>query len=670
MLFYKIDAVIENESIVPQRDNRDEYRMFTSEMKEKSESFFEKTNKSFFFFISSLSKNKLTIGGISKNADDINLHLNKYMKQINIPTSTLHYEETTLRLISTMLSGAFRCGFISDDDEILDYFNLTCLTKHRIGCDYTEAIVDKAPSIEKLMLSDAMLLKSSLADEIRRIYEIPAKSNVKGHPVHYLIRSDNDEEQKSMYVSLLSALYANRRILSKRYCYIEYNEYNDLSEGRLDAIYESCEYGTVVIKYDGEDPDNSQYSRAEDGSIADICKIALKYRNKVLTVVCFPLNSSKLKEIFEFYMGSTALVELYEDLAGADTANEYLKKLAKAWEIRTDKKLFVSTDENRLFTSVELREKFDIWYDNKLRNSLFPQYKALENGKRKSIRQKPAGSAYSDLQKMVGLSEAKETIDKMINYFKAKKLLRDQSISLSQPTMHMVFTGNPGTAKTTVARLFAQILKENGILSEGKLYEVGRADIVGKYVGQTAPLVKQAFKRAKGSVLFIDEAYSLVERDGLYGDEAINTIVQEMENNRNDTVVIFAGYPKEIEDFLNKNPGLRSRIAHHIHFDDYSADELCQISSLIAKQKGVSFTADAIAKLKNIFEIARHYTDFGNGRYARNIVENAQMAQINRIMQSSVDYINKSDIHLITANDIAMPSNIKAQGINKIGFTA
>lgn len=269
---------------------------------------------------------------------------------------------------------------------------------------------------------------------------------------------------------------------------------------------------------------------------------------------------------------------------------------------------------------------------------------------------------------MIGLTGIKEEVDKIINYFKAQKLFGARNIKLDQPVMHMVFTGNPGTAKTTVARLFAQILKENEILTEGKLYEVGRADLVGKYVGQTAPLVKEAFKRAKGSVLFIDEAYSLVEKDGLYGDEAINTIVQEMENSRYDTVVIFAGYPDEMEKFLRKNPGLRSRIARSIHFEDYSADELCQISRHIAEEKGISFTDDAMDKLQHIFELARQSSDFGNGRYARNIVEASQMTQIDRIIRSDAECIENSDISLIVAEDIKMPDEMKQQKVRKIGF--
>ena len=166
---------------------------------------------------------------------------------------------------------------------------------------------------------------------------------------------------------------------------------------------------------------------------------------------------------------------------------------------------------------------------------------------------------------MIGLTKAKAVIAQALDYYKAQKLFREKGISLERPAMHMVFTGNPGTAKTTVARLFAQIMKENGLLPVGDLIEVGRADLVGKYVGWTAPTVKAKFAAAKGSVLFIDEAYSLVDdKDGLFGDEAINTIVQEMENHRDDIVVIFAGYPDKMEQFLQKNPGLRSRIAFHM----------------------------------------------------------------------------------------------------------
>lgn len=170
-----------------------------------------------------------------------------------------------------------------------------------------------------------------------------------------------------------------------------------------------------------------------------------------------------------------------------------------------------------------------------------------------------------------------------------QKLYEEKGVKWDHPAMHMIFSGNPGTAKTTVARLFARIMRENGLLSKGQLVEVSRGDLVGKYVGWTAPTIQAKFKAAIGSVLFIDEAYSLVDdRDGSFGDEAINTIVQEMENHRADVVVIFAGYPDKMEGFLAKNPGLRSRIAFHVPFADYTSGELCEIAQLISQKNGMT----------------------------------------------------------------------------------
>ena len=272
---------------------------------------------------------------------------------------------------------------------------------------------------------------------------------------------------------------------------------------------------------------------------------------------------------------------------------------------------------------------------------------------------------------MIGLDEAKKMINQALNYYKAQKLFADKGMKNDHPAMHMIFTGNPGTAKTTVARLFARIMKENNLLSKGNLIEVGRGDLVGKYVGWTAPTIQKKFKEAQGSVLFIDEAYSLVDdRDGSFGDEAINTIVQEMENHRNDVVVIFAGYPDKMESFLQKNPGLRSRISYHVPFSDYDTESLCEIAKLIAKQKGLKFTKEAFEKLYGLFDAARTGSDFGNGRFVRNVIEKAKMAQATRLLTMDFDSVGSEDITTITSEDIELPKASTKPKTKQIGFCA
>jgi AAA+ superfamily predicted ATPase len=269
---------------------------------------------------------------------------------------------------------------------------------------------------------------------------------------------------------------------------------------------------------------------------------------------------------------------------------------------------------------------------------------------------------------MIGLAEAKKVIKKAVDYFKVQKMFKDRGISENRPSMHMVFSGSPGTAKTTVARLFAKIMKDNGVLSVGGMVEVGRADVVGKYVGWTAQIVRNKFKEAKGSVLFIDEAYSLVDdRNGLYGDEAINTIVQDMENRREDIVVIFAGYTDKMEEFLQRTPGLRSRIAFHVPFDGYNADELLQILTLMAKKQSIKMDADVNDKLVPIVEKAMKDSDFGNGRYMRTLLEQARMNQASRLLTMETDSITKEDLVRLVADDFSEPPQLHKEK-KQIGF--
>lgn len=669
MLFYKIEGSLvkidtENE------DSRKAHRANVRRIAIKSDEFNEKFCRDSFFFVSNSSDGILTVGVIAEHQGKIRETLKAYLKHIECELADIVVTEITFNSIQNLLCSADRQDYIADDDEVMEKYGLDKISGRRgRNIDFGENIIDERSQSEVFSNSEKYLLNKTFLPELGRIYAGGSSSKPYGHPVHYILQTDDRDTRREAYKTLLQALYANNRLSSKRYSFLDFKPGESFSVMMYDALYKVCSGGAVVVRYlANDDLEDNGFASSERDTIENICEVAKRYRNQVLTVICLPRECKKAKSLFYENLGTMTFVEIQEDFVDGEQAGSFLKMLAKENKVRTDKALFAKLEADKGYLAPDLRAIFDEWYNNKLKTAIYPQYKDLKIAKQEVVKATPKGSAYDELQDMIGLKEAKSVIQKALNYYKMQKLYEEKGLKRDTPAMHMVFKGNPGTAKTTAARLFARIMKDNGLLSKGQLVEVGRGDLVGKYVGWTAQTVQSKFKAAIGGVLFIDEAYSLVDdRSGSFGDEAINTIVQEMENHREDVVVIFAGYPDEMEKLLQKNPGLRSRIAFHVPFEDYDADELCKIATLIGKNKGISLEDAALQKLGTIFETARKQNDFGNGRYVRNILEQAKMNQASRLIEYDFDDITTEEITTIKAVDIVIPE-IKIESKPKIGF--
>ena len=256
-----------------------------------------------------------------------------------------------------------------------------------------------------------------------------------------------------------------------------------------------------------------------------------------------------------------------------------------------------------------------------------------------------------DLNKLIGLDSVKEDVKTLINLIKVRKMRVERGLKINDMSLHMVFTGNPGTGKTTVARIISRIYKKLGVLSKGHFVEASRVDLVAEYVGQSAVKTKKVIDSAKGGVLFIDEAYSLsVDSDKDFGHEVISTLLKEMEDSRGDLIVIVAGYPELMKNFLDSNPGLKSRFNKFIHFNDYSEDELSQIYELMGQEEGYKIEVTLKDALKEKLEEAKKQGNFANARSVRNIFEKSLANQANRLVDTG-DFSTES-LQLLTAEDI------------------
>ncbi|SIP97366.1 CbbX protein [Paracoccus thiocyanatus] len=256
-------------------------------------------------------------------------------------------------------------------------------------------------------------------------------------------------------------------------------------------------------------------------------------------------------------------------------------------------------------------------------------------------------------RELIGLAPVKERIRETAALLLVDRARRDLGLAYETPTLHMSFTGNPGTGKTTVALKMAGLLHRLGYVRKGHLVSVTRDDLVGQYIGHTAPKTKEVLKKAMGGVLFIDEAYYLYKPDNErdYGQEAIEILLQVMENNRDDLVVIMAGYADRMDRFFAANPGFRSRIAHHIEFPDYTDEELGRISASMLENQGYAFDEAGRGAMDEYVRLRREQPHFANARSIRNALDRARLRQANRLFSGDAP-VDARALSTITEPDI------------------
>lgn len=648
MMFYRVEGEVARSFTINDREERRSLALSVQEIC----TTLQKENEKRFFFVSRIGKSItaacITMNGAPKDAD-----VDAFWQKIGVPVDTWTMKETTLRALRSMLHGAEMGSYIEDECQVLSEYGIPDLNSRHFGVKCRDQLCDLRTKPQILKAADIAMFGRCFTDEIERIYQGRKVKDAIGHPVHYLITADDPKDRGKMASLLVSALLDRNRITSRRYHHITLCDSNSASSDVIDQVYGISADGAVVVSYDESIVEEGEFAYEGSEIISSMCETINRFSLRVLTILCVPRKDVKARDAFYRSLNNVTLVELNEEGVSAQFVRKELTRQAKLRHTAPDDALLGQfADDAKVWRASDAHRLFDLWYSRKLREEVYPQYSKFDSVQEVVAKEAPRGSAYERLQEMIGLAGAKEIIGQALDYFKAQKLYKPLRDSTSHPAMHMVFTGNPGTAKTSVARLFAQIMKENDLLTNGTFLEVGRSDLVGKYVGWTAKIVKEMFQAARGGVLFIDEAYSLLEGEtGLYGDEAINTIVQEMENHRDDVVVIFAGYPAEMEAFLARNPGLRSRIAFHVPFEDYTPDELWNITKLIAKDKGYQVEAMAREKLFPIFAAVSAQADFGNGRYARNLVERAEFRQASRLVRELGEKATSEQVRTLTAAD-------------------
>lgn len=493
----------------------------------------------------------------------------------------------------------------------------------KFGIDFREPLYDPFPfRVEEKILEEQTLTleecrqraheilgSSSLYEELDRIYSPENQQIYKGHPVHYLISAGAWGAAEDIYELLIKALYNNKRLISNRITLFREVQRKGYKDSRYQKVIKAGEGGTVIIELK---------SNEGTGTLQD----ARNYLTELVEQVDF---------------GTEDKSDVYDYLAEAET-----------------------------YSVTDIFNAYNAWYGSGLKTHVYRAYREKKSFQVEVTR--VPNKPYDTLQEMIGLTEVKTVIDEIIAASKVVRARERMGLNTQGASFHMMFSGNPGTAKTSVARLLCKILKEESAISSGRFVECGRQDLVAKYVGWTARMVEDKFKEAQGGILFIDEAYALVDSSNTYGAEAINTVVQMMENYRDSVIVIFAGYSEKMQTFLEQNEGLKSRIAFHLSFPDCSPEELTDILTLMSPKRDYQIDEEAKEYCKELFCNAVKEDNFGNGRYVRNILDQAIIKQSARILKMETrEDISREEICRLKREDFRIHEIVK-NNEKRIGF--
>lgn len=518
-----------------------------------------------------------------------------------------------------------------DKNDILksvydDFFGVNALsnkndkTKNNVQEEIPKIVVKEPNTVDK---------QKMLEDSFKKIDElyIDDKSKETLKKIIEYIRKYNEKIEKN-FISFNMCIYSNNKetlnailhILNDNINYFSYLPHGDIAltsfydienGNNIDEIYSS---DNNIIVFENIEAFNTKDHNEKEKIVYKINQNISEKQNKYLTIFVTQnkenlqdlfLMSEELKDEFSGF----EIVEINPDVQ--DIYNEVIEKTELSDEQKIQLLDYIGVTYPK--TSLSFSKYRDGLIEKILFEKKIPEYE----------KDKTKDEIFEELNSLVGLEKVKKMLNELVSLVELRNKTKDD-LKLKNINLHMVFLGNPGTGKTTVARIVSEILYNLKYIKQNKLVEVSSKDLVAEYVGQTAPKTNAVIQKALGGVLFIDEAYSLASNKGQgssYNEEAVATLIQAMENYRDDLVVIFAGYTKEMQDFLDMNSGIVSRIGYTVEFEDYTEDELLQIFMQMMSKSGFEVTEDAQNKVKEIIKEYKDTKNFGNARFVRNIYE-------------------------------------------------